>query len=160
MTATGHLQSAIALLRRFARGEGGNALAELGFFIPIIALGIFGAIEFGRYGIAQNQMNNAARAGVQYGATDLVTINDTAGMVSRARADTDFDPDVTATARNFCLCPGDETTEVDCNDACADDRYARRYAEVTVRRTMSPLFPIPTDALNYPVVARAKLRVR
>jgi hypothetical protein len=53
-----------AQLRRFGSAEGGTAAIEMGLIGMMFFGALINAVEIGRYGVSQMQVNNAAQAGV------------------------------------------------------------------------------------------------
>lgn len=62
------------MIRRFQKGEQGQALVEMALVLPLFLLLLFGVIEMGRVGYAYISVINAAREGgrvATIGGTDL-----------------------------------------------------------------------------------------
>lgn len=68
-------------------GESGQSLLEMAILTPILALLVLGVIEIGRYAELSIVVVNAARAGAQYGAQNLATAADSAGITNAAEND-------------------------------------------------------------------------
>ncbi len=88
------------MFRAALRDERGTSLLEMAFLIPILLLLLLGIIEIGRYAELSILVANAARAGVQYGAQNLVTAADNAGIQNAALND----------GQNISPCTGGNTT--------------------------------------------------
>jgi Flp pilus assembly protein TadG len=73
--------------RSTPRSECGTSLIEFAFVAPVIIFLLLGMIELGRFGYFAILAANAARAGAQYGAQDLMTAYDTAGITNAAVQD-------------------------------------------------------------------------
>src|SRR5215471_6985245 len=73
--------------RQCARSQGGQALVEMAFVVPILVLLMIGVIEIGRYAYIAILVSNAARAGAAYGAQNLVVSGDTTGISNAASND-------------------------------------------------------------------------
>ena len=66
-------------------GEGGSAVLETAFILPLFLLLTFGVVEFGRAWLIVNTMNHAAREAVRFAATTApLTANDPT-VVSKAK---------------------------------------------------------------------------
>ena len=52
--------------RRSSRKSRGQALAEFALVAPVLFLIFFGIIEFGRFVLAYEELNNATREGARY----------------------------------------------------------------------------------------------
>jgi TadE-like protein len=131
---------------RFARGlaaaEKGSALAELAIVLPMLCLLLVGLIEVGRLGYYSILVGNAARAGVQYGAQNVDTARDRAGMQSSALNDGQNIPGLKAQPSYSCTCA--DGTAADCLQA-APCPNSHRIMYVQVAATGA--FP---SLLNYP----------
>lgn len=147
--------SRVFALRHCARG---TVAIELAFFVPVAAVMITGAIEFGRLGLEQVRIASAARAGVQFGVYNLSNAANIDGMIDAARADADDVSSVlTVTAAQVCRCP-DGTVQA-CNIACADGEYAPRYVEVTITENVDLWFNFPGVPATITLAADSSMRL-
>lgn len=73
--------------RRLAREERGTSLVEFALVAPVLIMLLVGMIEIGRFAYFAILAANAARAGVAYGAQNLQTAMDSAGIKNAAVAD-------------------------------------------------------------------------
>lgn len=87
--------------RRFCRS--GHSLVELALTLPILVLLTLGAGDFGRVFRLAIALNNAARAGAQYGSQTVITASDTNGMIAAAKQDAGNIANLTVTASR-CTC--------------------------------------------------------
>jgi Flp pilus assembly protein TadG len=134
----------IRALREMFGADDGAALAELAFVIPLLMVLLVGIIEVGRFAEYSIRVANAARAGVQYGAQNLTTAGDKAGMESAATNDTQSVTGMTATATTaYCTCA--DGTASNCLDttACPSPSHRIVYVRVDTTGTLPSL-------LNYP----------
>lgn len=67
--------------------EAGTTVVELAIALPLVLLLLVGTIEVGRFAFFAILAANAARAGVQYGAQNLMTAQDTPGITNAALQD-------------------------------------------------------------------------
>ena len=74
------------LIRSTRRSEGGSALVELIFALPLLVLVLVGTADFARVFYTAIELTNAARAGVQYAAYSPGRFVDTAAIQSAAMA--------------------------------------------------------------------------
>ena len=88
------------------RTDAGGALVELALVLPVLILVFVGTVDFGRVFYASQSLNNAARAGAQYGAASPARSGDFAGMEATAVAATNT-PGVSASATRLCQCATD-----------------------------------------------------
>jgi Flp pilus assembly protein TadG len=109
--------------RAFGRGQ---SAVELAFVAPALVLLLVVAADFARLFFVSIGVNNAARAGAQYGSQSVITAADAAGMISAAQKD---DTIVSASASQ-CTC-GTSSSVTACQSS---------YCTKTTRKgTMSPL---------------------
>lgn len=131
-------------IRTLCGDDEGAALAELALVIPFLMLLLVGIVEVGRFAEYSIRVANAARAGVQYGAQNLATASDKAGMESAATTDTQSVAGMTATATTaYCACA--DGTTANCATAIASCSANHRivYVRVDTTGTLQSL-------LNYP----------
>lgn len=148
-----------APVQRFWHDIRGGSLVEIAFLIPLLVLLAIGGIEFGMIALHKMAANSAARAGVQYGALDLTTAANTAGMEEAARDDLGNAADGTLiNARQYCYCPTEG--EVACTATCADGSFTMMYVEVSVHDEYKYILGYPGIASSFPIDARAHMRVR
>ena len=147
--------------RAFAlrHSRAGAVSVELAFFIPVAAVMITGAIEFGRLGLEQVRLASAARAGTQYGIYDLSSAGDINGIIDAVRLDADdVSNALTVTAVNICRCP--DGTEQACNISCSDGEYAPLYVEVSITEAVDLWFGFPGVPTTITLAANSSMRLR
>jgi Flp pilus assembly protein TadG len=125
--------------RKLGGASPGQSLAEFAMVAPVLMLLLVGVADFGRVFYTAIELNNAARAGTQYGIQSPANGADTAGMIQAAENDASSISGVSATASEYCECP-DGTTQACSSTPCADMRV---YVEVDTSATFNTL-------LNYP----------
>jgi Flp pilus assembly protein TadG len=84
----------------------GQAAVELALLLPVLAVLLVGVADLARVFFFSIAVNNAARAGVQYGAQSLTYSGDFTGMKQAALNDGSAVPGLSAKATNFCQCNG------------------------------------------------------
>ena len=141
----------------------GQAILEVAITIPLLVLLLVIITDGGRMFFTYIQVNEAARAGAQYGAQNFTTAKDNTGMQNAAIAAAPNIPGMTAAATSFCCCPNStETTCTNFGSGTATGSFAsscgvdpintqkcpdwRRYEQVTTKGTFKTL-------LNYPGLA-------
>jgi len=127
---------------RNRRWRGGQSAVELAIAVPVLALMLLAAADFGRvffFGIA---VNNAARAGAQYGSQTVITAADVTGMQAAATTDGNNIPSLTATA-SLCTCQSPRGSVAACADSYCDPNSNATFVEVD---TSAPF----TTIVNYP----------
>ncbi len=138
-------------------GERGQALLELALTLPLLAVLLLGAAEFGRLAYAAIETSNAARAGVQYGAQNHVTASDYAGMQLASLDDGPNVPGLSATATHFCSC-ADGTASTCASGDCGGSRIIE-YVQVNTTATVDPLIYVPGLPTTYTLNGQAVMRV-
>lgn len=164
--------------RRRIAGEAGQALLELAFLAPMLCLLSIGIVDLGRAVSATIAVNNAATAGVEYGAQNSTTANDITGMENAAKNDTlhNYLPpgtppagSMTAVATNGCAC--DNGTGTSCSPMPATGSCATILAncatgqvvqcvQVTTSLHYGPTISYPGLPGAYTANGSATMRVR
>ena len=143
-----------------ARGESGSALAEIAVVLPLLVLLLIALIEVGRFGSYIIMTENAARAGVQYGAQNTITALDTAGMKTSAKNDAQNDTGLSANAITFCQCADGTGSTCLATDCASSHRLI--FVEVDTTGTWQSLthFPgLPASLRAITVQGKAVMRV-
>ena len=143
---------------RLARGESGSALLEMAVVAPLLILILVGAFEVGRFAQLAIVVGNAARAGVQYGAHDLITANDNAGMRTAALNDGQNMTGLTVTtATHFCRCADGSASTCQATDCSSSHRLV--FVQVDTNGAFSSLFHLPGVPATFNVNGHAVMRV-
>ena len=147
----------LALLWRATRSaDPGQALAEVAVIVPLLVLLLIGLIEVGRYANFSILVRNAARAGVQYGAQNLVTAADNTAMQNAATADAQNIAGLTATATHFCKCSDGSASTCLPADCASSHRLV--YVQVDTTGTFSSLLNFGGIVPTLTVAGRAVMR--
>jgi Flp pilus assembly protein TadG len=125
----------------------GQSAVELGFAIPVLALMLVVAADFGRVFFFSIAVNNAARAGAQYGSQTVITAADITGMKAAATTDGSNVSGLSATASQ-CTCESPAGSVPACAKSYCDPNPAATFVEVD---TSAPF----TTILNYPGIAHS-----
>ncbi|HTV72801.1 MAG TPA: TadE/TadG family type IV pilus assembly protein [Candidatus Acidoferrales bacterium] len=138
-----HTENRKAPARAARHAQRGQALVELAVFVPFLMLVVVGLIDVGRYTYYSIQVNNAARAGAQYGAQNTTSANSSTGITSAAVADVSTTPTPTVSASLFCVC-ANGTTHQSCSPTpTCTGSHSNTYIEVTTSETIPVLFKFP-----------------
>ena len=126
------------------RSDRGSALVELAVCLPLLVLMMVGAADFARVFYTSIELNNAARAGAQYGASNLARSGSTSGMQAAATGAVNI-TGVTAAATRTCQCADDAGTfsALAAGTTCATDvatSCPAQHRVVTVTVTASKTF--------------------
>jgi Flp pilus assembly protein TadG len=136
-----------------------QTLIELALVIPMMLLLLLGIIEIGRYAELSVVVANAARAGVQYGAQNLATAANTAGIQSAALNDGQNAPGLSVTSVNIlCGCSG-STPGSACPVSCSSPNHPLVYVQVNTEGNFNALFNYPGIPSPLVVNGSAEMRV-
>jgi Flp pilus assembly protein TadG len=147
----------------------GQAFVELALVLPIFILLMVGAAEIGRLAYASIEVNNAARAGVAYGAQTSATAKDTDNIKSAATQEA---PDihglaasggVTAVRSCFCESAPGVMTSADCTTidttSCASPSRIVQYVQVNTSAAVDTAFHFPGIPSSITMRGKALMRV-
>jgi Flp pilus assembly protein TadG len=139
------------------RSRRGQAVVELALTSPLLLLFSLVASDACRVYFTSIAVNNAAKAGAQYGAQSPTKSGDISGMQSAATADAPDVYGINATASLYCECPGQSGT-FSCSsvDNCTDKRA---YVEVDTSATFHTLIKYPGIPDSVPINGQAIMRV-
>ena len=156
-TLKSRFRSAARRLIEGLRSDSAQALVELAFVLPVASFLLVGTIEIGRLANTSIVVNQAARAGVQYGAQNRVTASDTAGMTQAAQQDASDINDLPVTASPFCA--GSDGSASTCQPTdCASSRILE-YVKVNTQTQMRTLLPYPSLPRSFTVKGQKVMRV-
>jgi Flp pilus assembly protein TadG len=143
------------------RSRRGNAIVEFTILFPLLLLMLFGTMDFARVFFGGIAMENAARAGVQYGALSPGKAGDTNGIVAAALADAANQglAGLTASATRFCACIGSDST-VSCSTATCSGQTPNGYVRATVQYTYNSIVRYPGLPATLTISRTAKMRVQ
>jgi Flp pilus assembly protein TadG len=143
--------------RRILTEEKGQSLFEFAILTPVVLILLIGAIEIGRLAYLSILVNNAAHAGVQYGAQNLATAADNTGMQNAAMNDGQNIAGLTATATHFCSCADGSSSSCQPSDCTGSHRLV--YVQVNTTGQFQSLFSYPGFPSSYTVNGLAVMRV-
>jgi Flp pilus assembly protein TadG len=129
----------MSLVRRFSQSGSGQAVLEVALVAPFLLALMIGIIDLGRASQFDTQLAAAARAGVQYGAQNLVTADDVTGMENAAKNDAAGLTGISAVASNYCQCAGSASV-VTCSATGCSSTHRLLYVTVTASATFHPVF--------------------
>ncbi len=146
--------------RALRSADKGSALAEMAIIAPLLVLLLIGLMEVGRFGNYTILVGNAARAGVQYGAQNLITAADIAGMQTSALNDGQNVTGLTAAASNRCECA--DGTASQCLPTDCPNSHRIVFVQVITTGTMPSLTNyagLPDSLRTITVTGKAIMRV-
>ena len=109
---------------RLSRGQ---AAVELALALPVLVVLLMIVGEFLRVYYTTIELNNAARAGVQYGLHSPANASNLQGMQQAALNDGSDISGMTAVATEYCQCSDGSSVSCGTAGACSDERV---YVEV------------------------------
>jgi Flp pilus assembly protein TadG len=147
----------LPLPRFHRRSRRGQAVVELALTSPFLLLFTLVASDACRVYFTSIAVNNAAKAGAQYGARTLAQSGDIAGIEAAAIADAPQVYGISANANVYCECP-DEPGNFSCSSTitCSDKRA---YVEVDTSATFHTLIDYPGIPDAIPISGQAIMRV-
>ena len=134
------------LLVRLWSDESGASAVELALITTFLLVPLLlGATEIGRRAWTTSQIDNAARAGIEYAFSNVRTTNCAISSAASTKinnaAATATSLTVTATSSTFCGCPTSSGVTVQMNGStCSDGMAAGDYVNVKATMTYTPLF--------------------
>jgi Flp pilus assembly protein TadG len=136
-----------ARLEFLLSSEEGQSIFELAVMAPLLLLLMAGAVVLGGFIYDGIEVGNAARAGVQYGAQNLLTAGDSAGIASAAKTDASQVANLTVSPSTYCACDSSKTTAVACPTTnvspCASTDHLDYFVQVIASSTFTPLIRFP-----------------
>jgi len=137
--------------------ERGAALIELIIVMPVLALFVLGAAEFGRVYYAAITVSNAARAGAQFGASEGQSTN-FAGMTAAAQNEAADLGAISSFPSQFCRCPDGSVPS--CTGTCAGYGAPEVFVKDSVTYTVTFIFKYPGLPSSVTVQRTATFRVQ
>lgn len=146
-------------IRARRESEAGQALVELGFTLALLIVPmLLGAIEFARVAYAGIEVSNAAKAAVQYGAQDIATSGDNAGMsVAATNEAADIAATLTTASSYSCVCS--DGTPSTCQSTDCSSSNIETIVTVTTQTTVNPLIHLPGFPSTYTLYGHASQKV-
>ena len=140
---------------------------EFALMAPFLLLLLTGVVEIGRVIFYTVEVNNAATAGVQFGAQNRITASNSAQIQTTALLDANV-PGMSVAPTSGCTCdPGNGTSctypipQGGCaNISCPNGGQIVECVQVLTQATIEPLFEFPGLPRSYQANGRAVMRVR
>jgi Flp pilus assembly protein TadG len=139
----------------------GQSAVELAFLVPIVALLLLVIADFGRVFFISVAVNNAARAGAQYGSQSVTTAADSAGMVAAASADAKNIRNWNTPTASQCTCAvsSPQTVALCASSYCTDTATAT-YVKVNTSATFNTLLNYPGITHSFTLTGQAIMQVQ
>ena len=133
-------------------------MTELAIAVPVLALLLVAAADFARVFYFSIAVNNAARAGAQYGSQTLATAGDIDGMKAAATQDAPDLPSLVATAQ-LCTC-GTGSSVTACASSYCTNNPTGNYVEVDTTMTFTTTITYPGVPSSIPLAGKAIMQVQ
>ncbi|MBF6571253.1 MAG: pilus assembly protein [Candidatus Binataceae bacterium] len=148
-----------ALGGQFGRGlrADGQSSLELAIAIPILAFLLLAAADFSRVFYLSIGVNNAARAGAQYGSQSVITAADTNGMEAATKTDGANIAGLSATASQ-CTCAAASSVAACPANYCTNAPLAT-FVEVDAQAVFHTLVNYPGIPASTTLSAKAIMQV-
>jgi Flp pilus assembly protein TadG len=133
----------------------GQAAVELALVLPVLVVLLMIVGEFLRVYYTTIELNNAARAGVQYGIHSPANAANLHGMQQAALNDGSDISGMTAVATEYCECSNGSSVSCGTAGACSDERV---YIEVDTAATFHTLTDWPGIPSSIALSGKAIMR--
>ncbi len=140
--------------RRFARGQ---SMIEMAAVLPVLAVLLLAATDFARLYYTNIEVENAARAGAQYGSQSLITAADASGMKAAAQNDAFNLTGMSASAKQ-CTCMT-STTVAACPTAYCTSNPNATFVEVDTSKVFNTIIMYPAIPHSVTLNGKAIMRV-
>ncbi|MGH7984790.1 MAG: TadE/TadG family type IV pilus assembly protein [Candidatus Binataceae bacterium] len=150
--------------RRYAAAQ---SATELALIVPAMVFALLAAVEMGRLGYLAMTVDDAARAGAQYGAENYTTDADFSGMRQAAINDASnidgadwwgSSAGFSASAINFCQCA--DGTNVSCASGSCSSGVPAIFVQVKTQANYVPMFDYPGLPAHFTLKGSATMRVQ
>lgn len=149
-----HRQQSKRRDRWFAKGQ---AAAELGFALLVLVPILLAATDFGRLYYTYITVEDAARAGAQYGAQSVVSAADIAAMKTAATNDASNVPGMSANASQCTCATGSNVTA--CPTSYCTNSPNATFVEVDTSATFNTLVSYPGVPSSVNLTGKAVMMV-
>jgi len=133
-------------------------MTELAIAVPVLCLLLVASADFARVFYFSVAVNNAARAGAQYGSQTLATAGDINGMKNAATQDAPDLPNIAATAQ-LCTC-GTGSSVTACASSYCTNNPTGNYVEVDTTMTFNTTITYPGIPSTVALAGKAIMQVQ
>ena len=144
------------LQRCLARSEKGSSLIELSLTVPILALVLFGTVDFGRAFAMGIELSSAAEAGALYGANNPA---DTSGIQTASQADASSINGLTTVASYGCECSDGTGVTASCSSTPTCTQNYVNYINVAATANYTFLLRYPGLPSSLTMTSQSRMRV-
>lgn len=143
--------------RNFTGDKDGAAAVEFALLAPLFIMLIMGIADFGVYVNQRMQLENLARAAVEYVVKGGDEVNVRSDILEASLPTSELDQ-VTTEGQTTCECSSSGTAGV-CGTSCENGAYQRRFYSMSITRTYNPLFVYPGLPQQISITGYARLQV-
>jgi Flp pilus assembly protein TadG len=133
-------------------------MTELAIAVPVLCLLLVASADFARVFYFSIAVDNAARAGAQYGSQTIATAGDINGMKAAATQDASDLPSLAATAR-LCTC-GTGSSVAACASSYCTNNPTGNYVEVDTTMTFNTIVTYPGIPSTVALAGKAIMQVQ
>lgn len=142
---------------RYIKDKEGAAAVEFALLAPLFIMLIMGIADFGVYVNKSMQLENLARAAVEYVVKGGDEENVQSDILEASLPPSELE-EVTAEGETTCECSSSGTAGV-CGTSCENGAYQRRFYSMSITRTYNPLFAYPGLPEQIVITGAARLQV-
>ncbi len=150
-----HYRRSEKRVRAFAKGQ---SLVEMAAVLPVLAILLVVAADFGRLYYTNIEVIEAARAGAQYGSQSVTTAANLHGMQTAAQNDAVNVPGMGAVASQ-CTCATGSTVTACPTSYCTGSPAGATFVEVDTSTTFNTLVSYPGVPSSVPLSGKAVMMV-
>ena len=133
-------------------------MVEFAIAVPVLCLLLVASADFARVFYFSIAVNNAARAGAQYGSQTIATAGDINGMKAAATQDA---PDLTSLAATAQLCTcGTGSSVTSCASSYCTNNPTGNYVEVDTSMTFTTTISYPGVPSSIALAGKAIMQVQ
>ena len=142
----------------FSKSSRGQSMVEFAIALPVLCFLLVASADFARVFYFSIAVNNAARAGAQYGSQTITTAGDITGMKSAATQDAPNLPTLAATAQ-LCTC-GTGSSVSACASSYCTNNPTGNYVEVDTSMTFNTTITYPGIPSSIALAGKAVMQVQ
>ena len=138
----------------------GTAAVELALMIGILMLILMGTIDVARVFYSAVTVDDASRAGAQYGIRSNAFSGDVSGIELAATHNAQDLGTVTTSRELYCMCEDDSIKKNNCATVTCTEGVPQVYVRVETQRTFSTAFGYPGLPQSIPLSSATTFRVQ
>jgi len=140
------------------RLSSGQSIVEFAIAVSVLSLMLVLAADFARVFYLSIAVNNAARAGAQYGSQTAITAADVPGMKAAATLDGSNIPSLTPTASQ-CTCESQTSSVTKCPSSYCTANANTTFVEVDTSAPFTTIVKYPGLPNSFTLTGKAIMQV-